>query len=61
MPAFQSEEWREVRLDIDTANEPNVIGTLLNMSAMPSESADAIYSSYTIEHLYPNEIPVAMS
>ena len=30
------------------------------MSAMPSESADAIYSSHTIEHLYPNEIPLAM-
>jgi predicted SAM-dependent methyltransferase len=58
--AFQSAEWKEVRLDIDPANEPDVIGTMLDMSAMPSESADAIYSSHTIEHLYPNEIPLAM-
>ena len=58
--AFQSAEWKEVRLDIDPANEPDVIGTMLDMSAVADESADAIYSSHTIEHLYPNEIPQAM-
>lgn len=58
--AFQSPEWKEVRLDIDPANEPDVIGTLLDMLAVTSESVDAIYSSHTIEHLYPNEIPQAM-
>ena len=58
--AFQSAEWKEVRLDIDPANEPDVIGTMLDMSAVVNESADALYSSHTIEHLYPNEIPQAM-
>ena len=58
--AFQSAEWKEVRLDIDPANEPDVIGTMLDMSAVANESADALYSSHTIEHLYPNEIPQAM-
>ena len=58
--AFQSSEWKEVRLDIDPANEPDVIGTMLDMSAVANESADALYSSHTIEHLYPNEIPQAM-
>jgi protein O-GlcNAc transferase len=27
---------------------------------VPAESVDVIYSSHTIEHLYPNEIPTAM-
>jgi predicted O-linked N-acetylglucosamine transferase (SPINDLY family) len=58
--SFQSAEWKEVRIDIDPANEPDVIGTMLDMSAVANESADAIYSSHTIEHLYPNEIPQAM-
>jgi len=58
--AFHSAEWKEVRLDIDPANEPDVIGTMLDMSAMADESADALYSSHTIEHLYPNEIPQAI-
>lgn len=58
--AFQSPEWKEVRLDIDPANQPDVIGTMLDMSAVADGSVDAIYSSHTIEHLYPNEIPQAM-
>lgn len=58
--AFQAPDWKEVRLDIDPANEPDVIGTMLEMSAVKTASVDAIFSSHTIEHLYPNEIPQAM-
>lgn len=58
--AFQSPDWQEVRLDIDPANEPDILGTMLDMSAVATESVDAIYSSHNIEHLYPNEIPQAM-
>lgn len=58
--AFQTDEWREVRLDIDPANEPDILGSMLDMSAVSSASMDAIYSSHTIEHLYPSELPAAM-
>lgn len=57
---FQTVEWEERRLDIDPANEPDILGTLLDMSAVGDAHVDAIYSSHTIEHLYPDEIPVAM-
>lgn len=59
--AFTTPDWREIRVDIDPANEPDILGTLLDMSAVESGFVDAIYSSHTIEHLYPNEIPQAMS
>lgn len=58
--AFRSRDWREIRLDIDPANAPDILGTMLDMSAVADESVDAIYSSHNIEHLYPSEIPVAM-
>jgi predicted O-linked N-acetylglucosamine transferase (SPINDLY family)/predicted SAM-dependent methyltransferase len=58
--AFQGPEWKEVRLDIDPANEPDILGTMLDMSAVADGSVDAIYSSHNIEHLYPGEIPLAM-
>lgn len=58
--AFCSSEWKEVRLDIDPANEPDIQGTMLDMRAVADESIDAIYSSHNIEHLYPNEIPTAL-
>jgi predicted SAM-dependent methyltransferase len=57
---FQTSEWKEIRLDIDPVNEPDILGTMLDMSAVENESVDAIYSSHNIEHLYPSEIPVAL-
>ncbi|HEX4943523.1 MAG TPA: methyltransferase domain-containing protein [Usitatibacteraceae bacterium] len=59
-PAFRTAEWKELRLDIDPANEPDVIGTMLDMSAVADGSVDAVFSSHAIEHLYPNELPVAI-
>jgi predicted O-linked N-acetylglucosamine transferase (SPINDLY family) len=57
---FSTPGWREVRLDIDPANEPDILGAMLDMSAVADESVDAIYSAHSIEHLYPNEIPAAL-
>jgi len=57
---FNSTSWLEVRLDIDPAVNPDVVGTMTDMSAMADESVDAIFSSHNIEHLYPHEVPLAM-
>jgi len=59
--AFRTSEWQEVRLDIDPKNEPDIIGSMLDMSAVASGSVDALYSSHNIEHLYPDEVPKAIS
>jgi len=58
---FDNSDWNEIRLDIDSGVEPDVIGTMTNMEAVPSESVDAIFSSHNIEHLYAHEVPVALS
>jgi len=58
---FNSPDWNEIRLDIDAKTQPDVLGTITNMSKVPSESVDAIYSSHNIEHLYPHEVPLAFS
>ena len=60
-PGFNSDQWREIRLDINPSVSPDVIGTMTDMSAVPSVSVDAIYSSHNIEHLYPHEVPVALA
>lgn len=57
---FNTEDWWEIRLDIDAAVKPDVIGTLSDMSAVASESVDALFSSHNIEHLYPHEVPRAL-
>jgi predicted SAM-dependent methyltransferase len=58
---FNSPDWTEIRLDIDATVQPDVIGTMTDMSAVVSESVDAIYSSHNIEHLYPHEVPLAFA
>ena len=55
--AFQSSEWQEIRLDIDPANEPDIVGSMLDMAAVQDASVDAIYSAHNIEHVYAHEVP----
>lgn len=61
LPAvFQNGRWGEIRLDIDPAVSPDVIASVSEMSPVQSESAQAVYSSHNIEHLYHHEVPVAL-
>ncbi len=55
--AFQSSEWQEIRLDIDPSNEPDIVGSMLDMAAVQDASVDAIYSAHNIEHVYAHEVP----
>lgn len=58
---FNQPEWSEIRLDIDASVQPDVVGTMTDMSAVSSRSVDAVFSSHNIEHLYPHEVPVALA
>ena len=57
---FNTPDWTEIRLDIDASVQPDVIGTMTDMSAVASDSVHAIFSSHNIEHLYPHEVPLAL-
>jgi SAM-dependent methyltransferase len=59
-PTFHGQEWREVRLDIDPAVEPDIIGSMTDLSMIPAESIDAVWSSHNVEHLYAHEVPIAL-
>ena len=53
--------WDELRFDIDESVQPDLVGTMTDMSSVSSESVDAVFSSHNIEHLYPHEVPIALS
>ena len=53
--------WSELRFDIDESVQPDLVGTMTDMSSVSPESVDAVFSSHNIEHLYPHEVPVALS
>lgn len=57
---FDSDGWVELRLDIDPAMYPDIIGSMTDLSAVADGSVDAVFSSHTIEHLYPHEVSVAL-
>jgi len=53
---FRKDDWKEVRLDIDEAVKPDIIGSMQNMHMINDGEFDGLYSSHNIEHLYPHEI-----
>lgn len=59
--AFRSDQWREIRLDIDPEAEPDVIGSITAMgNLIPHASVDAIWCSHSLEHLYGHEVVPAL-
>lgn len=57
---FSSEDWQEIRLDIDPSASPDVVGSMTEMKMVATGSVDAVFSSHNIEHLYPHEVPTAL-
>ncbi|WP_089400210.1 class I SAM-dependent methyltransferase [Noviherbaspirillum humi] len=60
LKGFGSNEWAEIRFDIDGSVKPDIVGSLTDMSKVGSGSVDAIYSAHNIEHLFPHEVPIAL-
>jgi protein O-GlcNAc transferase len=58
---LRTPEWREVRLDINPAVAPDILGSITDLSAVPDQSVDAVYSSHNLEHIYAHEVPIALS
>ena len=59
---FRQAGWREIRLDIDPAVEPDLIGSITDMTALvPSRTFDAAWASHSLEHLHAHEVSEALS
>ena len=55
-----NDNWKEIRFDIDKNVNPDIEGTLTDMSLVKTGSVDAVYSCHNIEHIYPHEVPIAL-
>src|ERR1700728_3035380 len=56
LKGFNSDDWSEIRFDIDPTVRPDIEGTLTDMHAVATGSVDAIYSAHNIEHVFPHEV-----
>jgi SAM-dependent methyltransferase len=58
---FLTQEWEEVRLDIDPNVRPTVVGSITEIrSLFHPASFDAVWSSHTLEHLFAHEVADAL-
>jgi predicted SAM-dependent methyltransferase len=58
---FDPAAWQEIRMDLDPAVQPDVVGSMTDMRGhFAARSIDAIWSSHSLEHLHSHEIPLAL-
>jgi SAM-dependent methyltransferase len=60
LPAY-FDGWRQVRVDSDPAVSPDVLADLTDLSPLPDGSADAIWASHCVEHLYEHQVRRALA
>jgi predicted SAM-dependent methyltransferase len=59
---FDPADWTEIRIDLNPAVEPDVIGSMTDLRAhFDRRTFDAIWSSHSLEHLHNHEIPTALT
>jgi predicted SAM-dependent methyltransferase len=60
LPAY-FQGWQELRIDVDPRVEPDIVGTLTDLSAIADGSVDALWAAHCLEHLYEHQVPQALS
>jgi len=51
---WEHEGYKEVRLDIDPRNKPDIVASMTNMGEIGSY--EVVYCCHALEHLYPHEV-----
>jgi SAM-dependent methyltransferase len=60
-PFFPAAAWRELRLDIDPAVEPDIVASITDMRAVADAGVDAVWSAHNLEHLHAHEVAAALA
>src|SRR5438045_9461634 len=55
---FHGPEWREIRLDLDAAVQPDIVCSITDISPVAADSDDAVWSSNTLEALTCYAVPL---
>jgi len=55
------ENWEEIRLDINSDAKPDIVNDVTDMKDVQNSSFDAIYSQHLLEHLFTEDVDVALN
>lgn len=58
IPEWAQGHFDEVRLDIDDRHSPDIVASMTDMGDIGP--FDAVYSSHSLEHLYPHDVDTAL-
>jgi len=58
---FHGPEWREIRLDLDPAVQPDIVCSITDIGPVAADAVDAVWSSHNLEHLQRHEVPLALA
>lgn len=59
--AFSGKDWKEIRLDLDPAVQPDVVASIADLSPVQTESVDSVWSSHNLEHLPAHDVSKALA
>ena len=60
LPAYFN-DWRQLRVDVDASVKPDVLADLTDLSPIADGTADTVWAAHCIEHLYENQVPIALA
>jgi SAM-dependent methyltransferase len=55
------DDWREVRVDINRSVAPDIVADITDLSEIPDNVADALWSSHCLEHLFQHQVAGALA
>ena len=53
---YYDDEWKETRVDINPDVNPDILGTMKDLSNVQNNYYDSVFSSHSIEHVYIHEV-----
>lgn len=53
-------KWKEIRVDVDPELKPDVVANIVDLSAIPDGTVDAVWSAHCVEHLFAYQVPMAL-
>jgi SAM-dependent methyltransferase len=53
--------WQQIRADLDPGMKPDLVANIADLSAIPDDTVDAVWSAHCVEHLFAHQVAKALT